>query len=203
MKEFNPEREFMFDGKRYQYFHHDINNTANNERAVEVPIVGAKLERAALKEQTILEVGDVLWQYGYDQERMIVDLGSEREGVEKIDVMSLKKKFDFIATISSVEHVGIDVNQGHMFRCVEVVEHLMSLLNPGGNIIITFPIGYNRVLDEWFSLQWRGKVRFLVRVTKSGTWANTDRIFIKHARYGWPFTSGNAIMVGEWGSPTG
>lgn len=189
---------FDFAKRRYRYFCHPRNLTWKNERIVEIPIALAAIAKAG----RILEVGDVLRQYGAKGPRDIVDLGSET-AVQQ-DVLAYRGgPFDLIISISTLEHVGRDDGTEDFSRAIAAVKHLCGMLRPGGRLLFTVPVGYNPVLDAWLYSGWAGTNRYMLRVSKDNRWVECDEHLPRRAQYGVPYRSANALIVGEYLAPNG
>jgi SAM-dependent methyltransferase len=194
---------FTFQGKSYEYFYHKYNTTWQNERAVEIPIVSEVLKKS--KTKNILEVGNVLSYYfpvTYD----IVDKYERAKGVINEDIVDFhpSKKYDLIISISTLEHVGWiedldnDKIQHTSFKICKTIENMKRLLSPQGRIFITVPLGWNCELDELISNETIRftKRLFMKRVSKDNKWVEVDYKNVKGAKYGSPFPSANALLVG-------
>lgn len=177
---FKSRSRFVFQKREYRYFYHKYNVTWRNERTVEVPIVWHIAESF---NGSILEVGNVLSHY-FKFDHDIVDKYEKAVGVINEDVteISTSKKYDLIISISTLEHVGWDENPNEKKivddseKILQAINKLKSLLNPGGKIVATLPLGYNPYLDE---LLRSGKLKFdeqfcLKRVSKENKWIETD-----------------------------
>jgi hypothetical protein len=135
---------FTFDGATYPYFYDRYNLTWLNERAVEVPLA----RRALAHGGRVLEVGNVLAHYGHAQHE-VVDKYEQAPGVRNMDVLDIdpQARWDVIIAISTVEHVGVDDEPRDPRRGVDAVRLLANAVSPGGELLITIPVGYNPVLD--------------------------------------------------------
>ncbi len=138
---------FDFGGERYSYLHQRYKLTWLSERAVEVPVVQAIVDRHAGRR--ILEVGNVLSHYR-PQDHLVVDKYEHAPGVVNRDVLDLGDlgPFDLVVAISTLEHVGWDEHPRDPGKVLEAVRLLTSLVAPGGQLVFTVPIGYNRAFDE-------------------------------------------------------
>jgi SAM-dependent methyltransferase len=138
--------EFAFQGERYGYLVHPYKWSWLTERAVEVPIVQAIVDRHAGKR--ILEVGNVLSHY-QSQHHLIVDKYEQAAGVLNRDALDLDDlgRFDLIVSISTVEHIGWDEEPRDPGKSVETLRRLRGLLGPGGQLVVTVPAGYHPKLD--------------------------------------------------------
>jgi SAM-dependent methyltransferase len=112
---------------------------------VEIPIALGFLGRG----RRVLEVGNVLRQYapvpdGYT----VVDKYERGAGVINRDVLDVTETFDLIVSISTLEHIGLDEHPREPGKAAAAVSHLRSLLAPGGAMLATWALCYNRDLDE-------------------------------------------------------
>jgi hypothetical protein len=190
---------FRMFGAVYHYLDHPANSTITNERAVEIPVVSALFDD--LKHGSrVLEVGDVLAQYGVKWGRDIVDLGSMRGGVQRVDVNEFKGgPYDLIVSVSTVEHVGIDDGKKDVLLAIKAIDRLCGMLAKGGQIFFTVPVGFNRALDAWLDHGWQGKTWYMIRVMgMPPVWVETDRKLAKKALYGSPYKSGNVVTFCSW-----
>jgi SAM-dependent methyltransferase len=141
--------EFTFGGERYAYLFHPYKWTWLTERAVEVPVVQALVDRHAGRR--ILEVGNVLGHYR-SQRHLVVDKYEQAPGVLNRDILELDDlgPFDLVVAISTVEHVGWDEEPRDSAKALEAVRRMEALLAPGGRLVLTIPVGYHPRLDSAF-----------------------------------------------------
>jgi hypothetical protein len=139
-------RTFAFEGRDLKYFYHRYNNTASNERAIEIPIARQFLRSG----QGVLEVGNVLNHY-YPFPHDIVDKYEVAAGVTNCDIVEFEssKRYDLIISISTIEHVGWDEPTKEPDKAIRAIERMKSLMAAQGDMIITLPGGYNPYLDEF------------------------------------------------------
>ncbi len=144
---FTPASEFSLGGVSYPCFHHRYHYTWLNERAVEIPVFRALLE--GRDPETVLEVGNVLGHYG-PRRHLVVDRYERAAGVRNEDVVDFDpgRRFDLIVSISTLEHVGLDEQPREPDKPLRALERLRSLLAPGGRLVFSIPVGYNRDLDR-------------------------------------------------------
>jgi SAM-dependent methyltransferase len=140
---------FAFRGERYRYLYHRYKHTWLTERAVEVPIAKAIVDRHSAAR--VLEVGNVLSHYG-EYTHLVVDKYERAPGVLNRDVLDLKDlgPFDLVVAISTLEHVGRDEQPRDPDLAPEAVRRLEALLAPGGRLMVTVPVGYHPGLDDAF-----------------------------------------------------
>lgn len=138
---------FELDGVRHRYAIHPANRTWTNERSVELPIALHALRHA--RGGSVLEVGNVLGHYGA-RGHLVVDKYEAGPGVVNADVLDVEDPagFDLILSISTIEHVGWDEQPRAPERALRAIEHLAGLLRPGGELLVTLPVGYNPHLDR-------------------------------------------------------
>lgn len=139
---------FEFDGQELAYFRHRYNRAGENMRTVEVPIVRALVR--GREWDRILEVGNVLSHYmrvGWP----ILDMQEQAPGVINADLMMWEpeRPWDMIVSISTLEHVGHG-RYAHLTQATpaEALGRLRSWLAPGGEALLTVPLGYNEALDR-------------------------------------------------------
>ena len=143
--------DIYFDGKEYKYFNHHYNDTKQNERAIEIPIVNEYIKPGI----STLEIGNVLANY-YTPQHKIIDLLEKAPNVinEDVSKFHLDEKFDLIFSISTLEHIGY--NEGMVCDDPEVdpekidrtMENIHKMLSKKGRFIFTIPINYNKELDN-------------------------------------------------------
>lgn len=148
--------QFTFMGEGYRYRFHPHLWSWLGERAIEVPIAQALVDRNAGKR--ILEIGNVLSHYS-PQRHLVVDKYEKRPGILNRDALELDDlgQFDLVVAISTIEHVGRDEEPRDPAKAPEALRRLERLLAPGGEAFVTIPIGYHLELDA--AIQ-RGDVRF-------------------------------------------
>lgn len=192
-------RTFTIGGRQLPYTVHPYNETWRNERAVELPIVFDWLDRRPAG--PVLEVGHVLGHYRRRLQHTVVDLYESAEGVLNIDALEYapQERFRSIVAVSTLEHVGFEEDDQDPDKTRRLIEHLITLLTNDGELLVTFPLGYNRYLDDHLlggNLEF-DDVTVLRRVTTMGAWVEGDLDDVPRARYGFPFIRANAIVVGR------
>lgn len=131
-------------------FCHLYNLTWYNERQVELAIAFDFLRGEA--NAGGLEVGNVLSHYDVGG-HTVVDLNEPRSLLQKAmgwpyangDVFKISGQFDWIVSISTLEHVYEGVDPTGPERAIM---HLRQQLRPGGHMLVTMPSGLNPALDE-------------------------------------------------------
>lgn len=186
---------FVFAGQKYPYLVHPY--ALDNERTVEIAIAGEFLRDK--KTRQILEVGNVLSNYlsfAHD----VVDKYEQTPGVINEDIVTFSpgKKYDAIITLSTLEHVGWDETPRQPEKILLAIARLKELLQDGGTLLATMPLGYNPYVDDMARAGKSGfsEVRYMKRTTADNQWREVQLPEVAAARYGSPFPCANAIVVG-------
>jgi hypothetical protein len=190
-------KTFLYSGRKYRYFIHPYNQTWNNERCVEIPIIWNYLSQ--YDPTRILELGNVLSHY-FQVFHDIIDLYEEKPTTNIInqDIVNFhsKKKYDLIICISTLEHIGWDDKPCDPGKPLLSITKIRSLLSPDGLAIFTIPIGYNPNVDVL--LYNKGiftRVEYLARVSKDNEWMKTSQDQAHICKYGYPFSWANAVAI--------
>lgn len=195
-KLFKKPRYFDCEGKAYEYFEHPYNRTWLNERAVEIPIIWDEMKNYA--PQDVLEIGNVMSHY-FHFGHTVVDKYEKRAGTIQQDVVDLKlsRRYQLIVSISTLEHVGWDETPRTPGKHLTALDVLRNYLIPGGVLLVTFPLGYNPLLDEdlYFERLGFDKVLYLKRLSVED-WRQTNLEEVRGAKYNEPFRAANALVVG-------
>ncbi len=187
---------FVFRSETYRYFFHYYNATWKNERTVEVPIIKQLLEKE--KGKRILEVGNVL-QYYIPVTHDVLDKYETRDGVMSLDIVDFvpKEKYNFIVSVSTLEHVGWDEIPKEPKKLDLAIKNLKeNCLAMGGTMVVTLPLGYNSYVDELLSRPSSdlGELFFLKRIGNS-VWKEVRYEEVRGSKYDSPFSSSNAICI--------
>jgi len=192
-------RKFAFRSARYPYFFANYNFTWSNERAVEIPIVWAEVR--ACRGGRVLEVGNVLSHY-FAVDHEVIDKFERGRAVRNEDVATFRSphRYDLIVSISTLEHVGWDEEPRDPGKIPRAVANLRDHLAPGGRLVATLALGYNRVLD---GLVAAGALPFsrchYLKREGLTTWKEADWPEVAGSAYGerWPGAQGVVIGVVE------
>lgn len=138
---------FDLGGERFPYLYHRYKRSWMTERAVEVPVAQAAVDR--FTGRRVLEVGNVLSHYR-GQGHVVVDKYERTAGVLNRDVLDLTElgQFDLVVAVSTIEHVGWDEQPRDPHGAVRALHALRRAVAPGGTLLVTVPAGYNPNLDE-------------------------------------------------------
>lgn len=186
---------FSLNYKKYEYFFHPYNSTWKNERAVEIPIILDKLDQTNGK---ILELGNVLSNY-FNVKHDILDKYDIAFGVINEDVINFKPsyKYDLIVSISTLEHVGWDETPKKPEKVLMALKNLKKCLVQDGEMIFTFPVGYNHFLDQLHNdNEMRFTETYYLKRTSNTKWIETTWDEVRDIKFNEPFPYANAIVVG-------
>ena len=143
-------RRVQFRGERYRYLYHRYKHTWLTERAVEVPVVQAMVDRHPGRPRA--RGGQRPVALPRAAATSLSTSTSRRPGILNRDVLDLDDlgRFDLVVAISTLEHVGRDEEPRDPELAPEAVRRLEALVAPGGRLVVTVPIGYHPGLDEAF-----------------------------------------------------
>jgi hypothetical protein len=186
-------RRFDFEGQSLKYFYHPYNNTADNERAIELSIA----EQFLRPNQNVLEIGNVLNHYrAFPHD--VIDKYEVSPGVINCDVteFTTSTRYDLIVSISTIEHVGWDESTREREKPIRAIERLKTLMAPGATMLITIPGSYNPFLDEFLesgSCTCRLHHRYQ-RISWLNRWQEVSK-FSSGVGYGKPYPCANSLHV--------
>lgn len=183
---------FTYWGTELGYFHHPYNDTRLNERAVELPVACAWL---AAQDGAGLEVGNVTSHYWPPRHR-IVDLYERARGVENVDLFDVRGCFDWVLSISTLEHVRWDTTPRDAVGAFAALRRLDSLRRPGGRMLITVPMGHHPHLDAQLLAGRSGAWRECTLVRDGDGWVQTPEP--EWRPYGDTTSWADSVWIGEW-----
>lgn len=105
----------------------------------------------------------------------------------------LKRKFDFITCVSTLEHI-----KEHK----TAIQSLFTVLNPGGHLVLTFPYNENMYIENVYKLPGAGfgkHVSYICQVfsrNELDDWLKTNKGIILEQEY-WQCYTGNFWTFGE------
>lgn len=193
---FKGGRTLTFQGVEYPYIFHRYNLTAQNERAIELPIAWAEVSK--VRPDRILEIGNVLAHY-FPIQHQVLDKYEVAPGVLNADVVDFRpnRDYDLIVAISTLEHVGWDESPRDPPKFRRAIANLASLLAPGGKLLFTCPVGYNSEVDAVLrdrSIPFT-TLGFIKRMTDDNVWQEADWNAVANCRYIESIPSSSAIAV--------
>jgi SAM-dependent methyltransferase len=200
---------FDYHGVTLAYERGAYNWSALNERAVEIPaarsFVVSQATRLWGQEGRGLEVGAVLPHYGIHHgvhmPGHVVDLYEEGEGINSLDVFDIRASYDYIVSISTLEHVRWDdpAHDRDPEGGPAALRHLLSLLRPGGQAFVTIPLGHHHRWDDLIASGELEPTRDVVYARQGGDpvqWAPMDRGW--WAPYGASSMWAEGVWIAEW-----
>jgi SAM-dependent methyltransferase len=189
-------KSFRYEGAKYEYMFHPYGTTLVSERIVEVPIALEALRAHAGRR--ILEIGNVLGHYAACS-HTVVDKYEKSDGCLSLDILDYRPSqgFDFVVSVSTVEHIGWNRYEREPDKAVLALEHMRRLLAPGGHMLVTVPLGYNQALDRYLQSDRRifYKTCFLTRSSSSNRWVQASAEAAFGTKYGSPYPFANGLAV--------
>ena len=186
-------KTFTIDGMNFNYWISPYNATWANERAVEIPYIHNVSKDES--HSNVLEVGNVMSNY-MPSEWCVCDKYECGERVINEDVrdLSLKKKFNLIMSISTLEHAGFDEPDQDPNALATAIKQLKKHLAVGGEIHCTLSLGYNPHVDRQLKFNSAGfeKVSCLIRDGMT-SWQQTELEEALGFTYGRPYNCANAV----------
>lgn len=193
---------FEWDGRRVAYFHHPYHYTWLNERAVETALALEVLREHA--GQNVLEIGNVLSHY-VPVDHLVVDKYEHGPGVVNADVvdLALEERFGLVLAVSTLEHVGLDEDARDRHKVGRAIERLKDLLEPGGLLWVTLPVGYNPDLDAQLRAGALGftRLRALIREKTRNRWREVPVDQVWQAGYDRLLYTAHGVVVAEYVAP--
>jgi len=138
------------------------------------------------------------------------------EGLYRARIVEFKpnEKYDLVISISTLEHIGFNEHVGfgelaksdHIDDNDKIQDAIINIktncLKPGGKLIATVPLGYNKQMDKKLynnKLGFEG-LFFLKRISKRNEWKEIEKNDIIEPQYGYPYSCANYICVGIYES---
>ena len=198
-EKFLSQRSFQLGEQSLEYTIHPHNYTWTNERAVEISIAKHWIE--SKQKLRTLEVGNVTRHY-FNTKHDVVDKYEKAPGIINVDIVDYapEQKYQFIISISTLEHVGWDRDKKEPEKIDAAVHKLKELLAPGGELLVTVPVGFNCFLDEYIENQTLkfDSYQFLKRINAHNEWQQADWKDVKESKYNEPYFNANAIAVAHF-----
>lgn len=205
------EKMFNFCGRKFEYIERVYNNTKQNERAIELPIIFAVLDWYKERGGELLEFGNVTQHYR-SINHFVIDKYEknvpETENVINIDVVDFdsSKRFDLIYAISTLEHVGWDetleevkIEEDRYWiverKLSEALKVLKHHLKPEGELVVTVPCNHNPLLNILVMEGAFSELHFMER-TGLMEWKQCDAVEAYGKHMNNPYSNANAIVIG-------
>lgn len=187
---------FEFNGDSYNYELSTYNDSAFNERTVEVPIFTRILSSHAGKR--VLEVGNVLSHY-MPVSHTVVDKYERAPGVTNFDIIDFSggHRYDLVICISTLEHIGFDEPLKEPEKITKALQHIKQLLGPDGVGWFSVPLGYNPNIDSlaFGNCDLIGERHFMRRLNFGNDWVECTADECRGIVYGSRYPCANAIMI--------
>lgn len=188
---------FQYNGQKLHYASFPYSATWRNERAVEIPILLKFLERH--RGQDVLELGNVSRYFGSFSHDVVDKYEKHRDAINT-DIVDYvpRKTYDAIASISTLEHIGFDEAIKDPDKPIRALEALKKMVKNPENVLVGFPIGYNKHLDRALvenRLPFR-RIIYMRRVDQANHWVETTEAEAMANPYGAKFLGANALAFG-------
>ncbi|MBJ7244370.1 MAG: hypothetical protein JHD03_06115 [Solirubrobacteraceae bacterium] len=139
--------------------------------------------------------------YGNHDHR-IIDKYETGQGIEQLDIFDLAPDPDYelVLCVSTLEHVGWDEPNRDAELALRATEHLKRLVAPGGQLLVTVPVGYHPRLDAAIrsgELQF-DDVRALRCRYPSTLWREVDPSTVSDAKYDMLIYRAEAVLICRW-----
>ncbi len=198
-----PRSGFSFQGKKFLYERSWYNMTWRSERTVEIPIFRNLMEN--YNTDDILEVGNVMRHYNNTRHAVVdkYEVGNEITNEDILD-FETDKRYRFVFSISTLEHIGQDEEHGVPEKAIEAIKRIRNLLCQGGEFWFSVPLGHNKTLDSYCydNLDAFKKVIYMKRIARANRWVEEECLSLENVRYGHPYPFANVIFIGVIDSAT-
>ncbi len=139
---------FRYKNDGYSFVEHSYNcgysKTRMTERSVEVALA----KRFVSEHDKIIEIGAVTPYYFFSERiQEVIDPTDIHARVKKLSLFECDLNGKDVLSISTVEHVG--TSDYGMTETYSVIDAINKIRNEAKSYLITAPLGYNRVLDDW------------------------------------------------------
>jgi len=181
------------------------NSSWDNERSIEVPLIQNAYESLGISkfnkdEINVLEIGNVLSNYEKKLNHDIVDKYEKGPRVKNVDFLDFKpkKKYDYIFSISTFEHIGYDYTEKlNLKKAIKALRKVLTMLKPKGKAYITIPVGFNKALDKEVmkGIKCYNTIAFKRTCNWGNDWEQCSVAEAAKCKYGEPFPNANAIFV--------
>jgi hypothetical protein len=135
----------------------------------------------------------------------IIDKYEAGPGVLNVDVIDYDpgQRFGFILSLSTLEHVGWDEQPREPDKAEAALARLGELVEPGGALLVTIPVGVHRRLERAFTAPGAPfeSVTLFVKTSRRAIWKRREPADLFRYEYGAPYALANAVLVGVRGDP--
>jgi len=188
---------FQYNGQAFHYAAFPYTATWRNERCVEIPILLDFLKKHRGKR--VLELGNVSRYFG-NYSHDVVDKYEKHRDARNVDIVDFvpEQAYDAIVSISTLEHIGFDEAIKDPDKPIRALEALGRMVKNSNNVLIGFPIGYNRHLDQALienRLPFK-RMLYMRRVDEANHWVETTQAEALANPYGARYLGANALAFG-------
>lgn len=161
---------FSLNGKSYPLFEHQYNcgyiNERMTERSVELSLAKEYINNC---NGQIIEIGAVTPYYLYDDKvSVIIDPTDKHGRVTKKSLFDCDLNGKNVLSISTVEHIG--TSDYGMHETENVIDAIEKIIGEADSCLITAPLGYNKLLDEWVKENQENSMVKLMRRNINNHW---------------------------------
>lgn len=128
------------------YFSHPYNETWSNERYIEISLGIYFLNKFNFE---CVETGAVMPHYGYIS-NVVIDPFDDYKDAKKINALDYSYYKQNVLSISTIEHCKCDEYNNRSNDDSILLLH--KIINESKNYLITWPIGYNKYLDNYVQI---------------------------------------------------
>lgn len=129
----------------FDYFKHNYNSTWTNERHIEVSLGIYFINKFNFN---CIEIGAVMPYYDYTS-KLVIDPRDDYQNCYRINALDHSYINENVLSISTIEHFKIDEFNRTDYDSIIC---LYKIINEAKNYLITWPIGYNKILDNFTKL---------------------------------------------------
>ncbi len=190
------DKSFMFNRKKYELFEHSFNcgyvDSRMTERSVELALAQEWLKCCSGE---VVELGAVTPYYFYDKK--IVKIVDPTDLHHRVNSKKSLFECDFkgknILSISTVEHVGTcDYGMSEEKNVIDAIE---KIVEEAKSFLITAPLGYNELLDDWIR---NNRSNSMIRILRRGInnhWVEIELQDYQEIVYGPLWAYGLVVIV--------
>jgi hypothetical protein len=139
-------------------------------------------------------------------DHLVVDKYERGPNVVNEDIVGFApgRQYQLVLSLSTLEHVGWDEEPRDPEKAAIALRAMEALVQAGGAMLVTIPIGVHRRLEEFFVSEGPfDALALLARTSRRPRWEERDLNELREFRYGLPYSCGNAILIGVKGDPFG
>lgn len=168
--------EFTLKGRKYSLFQHSYNcgysQTRMTERSVELALAQKYADEC---DGDITEIGAVTPYYFYsDRITEIIDPTDIHRRVMPKSMFACDLKGKNVLSISTVEHIG--TSDFGMHESENAIDAINKILTEANSCLITAPLGYNSLLDQWVMEHYKNDMVSILRRSVNNHWEEIEEL---------------------------